>query len=142
MLICLDGGATIYNKYLEQIAIGVARDLASDKMKLPKRGPKNNVEKLTAMALNYDFVKDYVFKTAKGKVMKQTNGLYPAPLKILEVIRTGLDEGLGSAKGYKAEHEGFGELAATSESGALIGLFHGQNECKKNKFGKPAKPTK
>merc|ERR1712083_1174040 len=26
--------------------------------------------------------------------------------------------------------------------GALIGLFHGQTECKKNKFGKPAKPTK
>merc|ERR1719420_1553722 len=94
------------------------------------------------MALNYDFVKDYVFKTAKGKVMKQTNGLYPAPLKILEVIRTGLDKGLGSAAGYKAEHEGFGQLAATSESGALIGLFHGQTECKKNKFGKPAKPTK
>merc|ERR1719346_770691 len=74
--------------------------------------------------------------------MKQTNGLYPAPLKILEVIRTGLDKGLGSAAGYKAEHVGFGHLAATSESKALIGLFHGQTECKKNKFGKPAKPTK
>merc|ERR1719346_162024 len=74
--------------------------------------------------------------------MKQTNGLYPAPLKILEVVRKGLDKGLGSAAGYKAEHVGFGHLAATSESKALIGLFHGQTECKKNKFGKPAKPTK
>ena len=36
------------------------------------------------------------------KVMKQTNGLYPAPLKILEVLREGLDE--GAAKGYIAEH--------------------------------------
>ena len=34
--------------------------------------------------------------------MKQTNGLYPAPLKILEVLREGLDE--GAAKGYIAEH--------------------------------------
>ena len=76
---------------------------------------------------------------AKGKVMKQTNGLYPAPLKILEVLRTSLDK--GSDAGYKAEHEGFGELAATSESKALISLFHGQTECKKNKFGKPAKRT-
>jgi len=130
------------HKYLEQIAIGVARDLGSDKMKLPKRGPKNTTEKLTAAALKYDFVKNYVFDTAKGKVMKQTNGLYPAPLKILDVIRTGLDKGLGSADGYYAEHAGFGELAATPESRALIGLFHGQTECKKNKFGKPAKPTK
>ena len=130
------------HKYLEQIAIGVAKDLATDKMKMPKRGPKNNMQKLTAAALKYDFVKNIVFDKAKGQVMKQTNGLYPAPLKILEVVRNGLDKGLGSAEGYKAEHEGFGALAATFESNALIGLFHGQTECKKNKFGKPAKPTK
>ena len=91
-------------------------------------------------AFELDFVKNYVFDTAKGKVMKQTNGLYPAPLEILDVIRAGLDG--GPAEGYKAEHVGFGKLAATFESKALIGLFHGQTECKKNKFGKPAKPTK
>merc|ERR1712223_209561 len=111
-----------------------------DKMKMPKRGPKNTTEKLTAAAMGYDFVKDYVFKTAKGKVMKQTNGLYPAPLKILEVVREGLDN--GSAKGYAAESKGFGELTVTNESKALIGLFHGQTECKKNKYGKPANPSK
>ena len=43
---------------------------------------------MTKTALGYDQVKDYVFNTAKGKVMKQTNGLYPAPLKILEVLRS------------------------------------------------------
>lgn len=128
------------HNYLEQVAIGVAKDLASGSMKLPNRGPKTTVDKLTKMALGYDFVKNYVFDTAKGKVMKQTNGLYPAPLKILDVIRTGLDK--GQAEGYVAEHVGFGELAATTESKALIGLFHGQTECKKNKFGKPAKPSK
>merc|ERR1719411_823128 len=131
---------TTTHKYLEQVAVGVARDLASGKMKMPNRKPKGNVAKATEFALKYDFVKNYVFDTAKGKVMKQTNGLYPAPLKILEVIRAGLDK--GPAEGYKAEHVGFGHLAATSESKALIGLFHGQTECKKNKFGKPAKPTK
>lgn len=131
---------TTTHKYLEQVAVGVAKDLASGKMKMPNRKPKGNVAKATEFALKYDFVKNYVFDTAKGKVMKQTNGLYPAPLKILEVIRAGLDK--GPAEGYKAEHVGFGHLAATSESKALIGLFHGQTECKKNKFGKPAKPTK
>merc|ERR1712117_462694 len=35
----------------------------------------------------------------------------------------------------------FGELVATSESRGLISLFHGQTECKKNKFGAPAKPS-
>merc|ERR1712200_389797 len=69
--------------------------------------------------------------------MKQTNGLYPAPLKILEVLREGLDE--GAAKGYIAEHTKFGELCVTPEAKGLISLFHGQTECKKNKFGAPAK---
>lgn len=41
----------------------------------------------TKAALGVNAVKDYLFKTAKGKVIKQTNGLYPAPLKILEVLR-------------------------------------------------------
>ena len=94
---------------------------------------------MTKWALGFDKVKDYVFNMAKSKVMKQTNGLYPAPLKILEVIRAGVDKGPDG--GYQAEREGFGELCVTPESKALITLFHGQTECKKNKFGKPARRT-
>jgi len=125
-------------KYLEKVSVGIAADLASGKTKKPKRGPRNFQEKATAWALGFNPVKDYVFNQAKGKVMKQTNGLYPAPLKILDVVRKTLDQ---PGEGYKAESEGFGELAVTSESKALISLFHGQTECKKNKFGKPAKRT-
>lgn len=61
-------------------------------------------------------------------------------MKILEVIRTTLDK--GSEAGYAAENQGFGQLAVTAESRGLIGLFHGQTECKKNRFGKPKVPTK
>merc|ERR1719158_618259 len=107
---------------------------------LPNRAPKNFTEKATKAAFGVGQVKDYVFNQAKGKVMKQTNGLYPAPLKILEVIRAGLDGGPDA--GYKAEREKFGELVATTESKGLISLFHGQTECKKNKFGKPDNPSK
>ena len=35
--------------------------------------------------------------------------------------------------------QGFGELAMTSESAALMGLFHGQTQCKKNNYGTPKK---
>jgi len=128
-------------KYMDKIAVGIASDLANGKMKKPARGPKNFQEKATQWALGFDPVKDYIFNQAKGKVMKQTNGLYPAPLKILDVLRTGCDKGFASTEGYKAEAEGFGHLATTTESKALIGLFHGQTECKKNKYGKPAKRT-
>jgi len=125
------------HKYLEEIAIETAKQLGDGKLALPERGPKSMTDKVTKMALGYDQVKDYVFKTAKGKVMKQTNGLYPAPLRILEVVREGLDK--GAAKGYEAEHTKFGELCVTPEAKGLISLFHGQTDCKKNKVGKPAK---
>ena len=47
----------------------------------PKR-EKKLADKVMNFALKYDFAKDFVFKKARGQVMKQTNGLYPAPLKV------------------------------------------------------------
>merc|ERR1719244_1750211 len=128
------------HQYLEQIAIKTAKQLGEGTMKLPNRDPKSLSKKAENFALGVGPVKDYVFNMAKGKVMKQTNGLYPAPIRILEAVRAGLDEGTDG--GYKAEREKFGELVATSESKGLISLFHGQTECKKNKFGKPDNPSK
>jgi enoyl-CoA hydratase / long-chain 3-hydroxyacyl-CoA dehydrogenase len=64
---------------------------------------------------------------------------FPLP-QILEVIRTGIDKGFEA--GLAAERKGFGELSQTPQSKGLIGLFRGQTECKKNRFGKPGRPTK
>lgn len=131
--------AATTHKHLESVAIKVARQLGEGTMKLPNRGPKNMAKKAEIMAFKVGPVKDYVFNMAKKKVLKQTNGLYPAPIKILEAIRAGLDG--GPVAGFKAEREKFGELVVTPECRGLISLFHGQTECKKNKFGPPAKPS-
>jgi enoyl-CoA hydratase/long-chain 3-hydroxyacyl-CoA dehydrogenase len=72
--------------------------------------------------------------------MGMTKGLYPAPLKIIEVVKNGLENGL--EKGFEGEARGFSELAMTSESGALISLFQGQTQCKKNRFGAPKHEVK
>uniref|UniRef100_G1PXV8 Hydroxyacyl-CoA dehydrogenase trifunctional multienzyme complex subunit alpha n=1 Tax=Myotis lucifugus TaxID=59463 RepID=G1PXV8_MYOLU len=56
------------------------------------------------------------------------------------VVKTGLEE--GKEAGYLSESQKFGELAMTRESKALIGLYHGQVLCKKNKFGTPQKEVK
>jgi enoyl-CoA hydratase/long-chain 3-hydroxyacyl-CoA dehydrogenase len=97
-------------------------------------------QELTAAAFDYSFVRDYVFKKARAQVMGMTKGLYPAPLKIIEVIKNGLEHGL--EKGYEGEARGFSELAMTSESNALISLFQGQTQCKKNRFGAPKQEVK
>jgi enoyl-CoA hydratase/long-chain 3-hydroxyacyl-CoA dehydrogenase len=95
---------------------------------------------LTDKAFEFDFVRNYVFSQARAKVMSQTQGLYPAPLRILDVIRTGIEK--GAQAGYEAEAMGFAELGMTNESKALISLFHGHTNCKKSRFGKPKQEVK
>ncbi|ODN04728.1 Trifunctional enzyme subunit alpha, mitochondrial [Orchesella cincta] len=125
-------------QYLEEVAIKTAQGLAKGTLKASRK--KSGMDKVMDFALKFQYVKDKVFEKAKAQVMKQTKGVYPAPLKILEVVRTGLDK--GPAAGYEAEANGFGHLAMTPESKGLISLFHGQTECKKNAFGKPQRPAK
>ncbi|XP_049869696.1 trifunctional enzyme subunit alpha, mitochondrial [Pectinophora gossypiella] len=120
-------------KYLENVAVQIAKQIAGGKMKVD-RSKKGFVQKLTANVMQWDFVKNIIFKKAREQVMKASRGLYPAPLKILDVVRVGVDK--GPQAGYEAEAEGFGELAMTPQSKGLIGLFRGQTECKKNRFGK------
>ncbi|KAK9510232.1 hypothetical protein O3M35_005061 [Rhynocoris fuscipes] len=125
--------------YLEEVAVMAAKKLVKGEIKVDRQ-KKGLFDKLFNYALQYDWVKDQIFNKAKGQVMKMTGGLYPAPLKILEVIRVGLDKGV--KEGYEAEAKGFGELAMTPQSKGLVGLFRGQTECKKNRFGKPEREVK
>ncbi|CAH0725904.1 unnamed protein product, partial [Brenthis ino] len=120
-------------QYLEKVAIQIAKEIASGKM-VVDRSKKGLVSKVTEAAMQWEWIKNMIFNKAKEQVMKASRGLYPAPLKILEVVRTGVDK--GPVAGYEAEAQGFGELAMTPQSKGLIGLFRGQTECKKNRFGK------
>ncbi|XP_071953531.1 trifunctional enzyme subunit alpha, mitochondrial-like [Antedon mediterranea] len=124
--------------YLEEVAVQAAKDLASGKLKTEK--PKSMMKNIMDGVMGLGFVQNQVFKKVHQTVMKMSGGLYPAPLKIIDVVKTGVQQ--GSDAGYLAESKGFGDLAMTTHSKALIGLFHGQTICKKNKFGKPAKETK
>uniref|UniRef100_A0A673KR10 Trifunctional enzyme subunit alpha, mitochondrial n=1 Tax=Sinocyclocheilus rhinocerous TaxID=307959 RepID=A0A673KR10_9TELE len=110
-------------EYLEEVAVEAARGLAKNKC-----------------LQYYPFVRQQIYNTVQKKVMKQTKGLYPAPLKIIECVKAGLEQ--GPTAGYLAESQNFGKLAMTPESKALIGLYHGQVTCKKNRFGTPEKEVK
>ncbi|MFL5612838.1 MAG: fatty acid oxidation complex subunit alpha FadJ [Gemmatimonadaceae bacterium] len=76
------------------------------------------------------FGRSLVLKKARQSVMKQTHGLYPAPLAALDVIRCGYDEGLDA--GFKEESRRFGELAMTDVSHQLVFLFFATNSLKKD----------
>jgi len=81
--------------------------------------------------LNTSAGRNYVLKKARETVMRKTRGNYPAPLKILDCVETGLEHGLEA--GLEAEALGFGELHATQASKSLINLFLAMTENKKLK---------
>ncbi|GAB6029154.1 hypothetical protein CHUAL_004931 [Chamberlinius hualienensis] len=125
-------------EYLEEVAVNIAKSLATGSLKVNRTRPL--MGRLTEYATSYQWVRNKIFEKARAQVMKQSLGLYPAPLKILDVVKTGLEK--GKTAGFLAERTNFGELVMTKESKALFGLFYGQTECKKNRFGKPQKPVK
>uniref|UniRef100_A0ABI7XM34 enoyl-CoA hydratase n=1 Tax=Felis catus TaxID=9685 RepID=A0ABI7XM34_FELCA len=125
-------------EYLEEVAVTFAKELSDKKISLKR--DKGLVEKLTSYAMSIPFVRQQIYKKVEEKVRKQTKGLYPAPLKIIDAVKTGIEQ--GNDAGYVSESQKFGELAMTKESKALMGLYHGQVLCKKNKFGTPQKDVK
>ncbi len=61
---------------------------------------------------SFPFVRCGVFQ-----VMKASGGLYPAPLKILEIIKKNVGgKKLCTGAGYDLEADGFADLALTPES--------------------------
>jgi enoyl-CoA hydratase/long-chain 3-hydroxyacyl-CoA dehydrogenase len=68
-------------EYLEEVAVQAARQIATGELKV-NRDKKGLVDKVLNIALKYEFVRNQIFGKAKDAVMKQTGGLYPAPLKV------------------------------------------------------------
>lgn len=98
--------------YLEEVAVECARGIVNKKIPLRKEkgtmqstclcfclrflrlvnqrySPHPTLGALSAEIQDYimgfEFVRNQIYKTVKGKVMKQSKGLYPAPLKIIDV---------------------------------------------------------
>ena len=71
-----------------------------------------------------------VFSQARKMVTRQTYGCYPAPYAIIEAVEHGQKH--GKAAGLKKEIELFSRLVTTSASKALMSLFFGMTDLKKN----------
>lgn len=94
-----------------------------------KRKPKK--QSLVDKALSTSMGRNYVLKKARETVMKKTRGNYPAPLKILDCVEIGLEDGMQA--GLEAEAMAFGELHGSPECQNLIRLFLAIQDNKKLK---------
>ncbi len=71
-----------------------------------------------------------VFSQARKMVTRQTYGCYPAPYAIIDAVEHGQKH--GKAAGLKKEIELFVKLVTTFQSKALMSLFFGMTDLKKN----------
>lgn len=86
---------------------------------------------LLAKLLEGNFIgRKIIFSQARKRAQSNTKGNYPAPFRIIDCVEEGYKNGLKA--GLEMESVGFGELAATPESKALVNLFFAMQGAKKN----------
>jgi 3-hydroxyacyl-CoA dehydrogenase/enoyl-CoA hydratase/3-hydroxybutyryl-CoA epimerase len=92
-----------------------------------KRKPKKKL--LQRFLENTPFGRMILFNQAKKNVLKKSKGFYPAPLKIIELIKHTF--GRDIQQGCHLESEAFAELAVTEVAKNLIKVFYLNEEFKK-----------
>ena len=75
------------------------------------------------------FGRKIMFKQALKSVLAKTKGNYPAPVKIIDCVRVGVEQTL--AKGYQTEADHFGQLVMSPESAELRQIFFATTDMKK-----------
>jgi 3-hydroxyacyl-CoA dehydrogenase/enoyl-CoA hydratase/3-hydroxybutyryl-CoA epimerase len=70
-----------------------------------------------------------VFDQARKKTLEETRGHYPAPLRAIEVVRVGIED--GRRAGFDAEARALAELAISRTSKSLVHVFRLTEEAKR-----------
>jgi len=120
---------------LLQAAKKAALELADHPLKRKKKLPL-----LAELLESNPLTRNVVYKKASELVQRQTWGNYPAPFKIIECVKAGMEKGL--AAGVEAETKKFGELVVSRESRELIQIFLSMTAMKKNPLKDRVRPVK
>lgn len=115
----------------ESVLIDVAEKLAlSGKVKTAGKINTSYKPNLMAKLLEGNgFGRKVLFGQALKTVLAKTKGNYPAPLKIIDCIRAGVEQ--SAARGYQVEADLFGELVMTDVSASLRSIFFATTDMKK-----------
>jgi 3-hydroxyacyl-CoA dehydrogenase/enoyl-CoA hydratase/3-hydroxybutyryl-CoA epimerase len=116
-----------HSEGLVDAAVSAARQLAAGT--LSRRTGRQGAQQ---WLLERTFLSQLIYRTAARSALSTTRGNYPAPARIISVVRTGWEDGVTA--GLAAEAQAFTELAQTSQARALIHVFFGQREARKNPF--------
>ena len=115
---------------LLDVAVAWALELAGK----PRREVQKNLEgaeKVQELALTGTALgRKVLFDQARKALLSKSRGNYPAPERILDVVKKGLSEGM--ARGLEAEAQAFGELVVSPQAAQLMSIFFAQNALKKD----------
>jgi 3-hydroxyacyl-CoA dehydrogenase/enoyl-CoA hydratase/3-hydroxybutyryl-CoA epimerase len=122
----------------EAILLETAIEWASKLAGKPHRAPADvkaeNLEgaaKVQELALTGTAIgRKVLFDQARKALLSKSRGNYPAPERILDVVKKGLSEGM--ARGLEAEANAFGELVVSPQAAQLMSIFFAQNALKKD----------
>jgi 3-hydroxyacyl-CoA dehydrogenase / enoyl-CoA hydratase / 3-hydroxybutyryl-CoA epimerase len=95
-----------------------------------KRQTHPRRSRLDQAAERWPVVRSIIYRQAEKRVKQKTGRHYPAPLKALDAIRAGQEQGFGA--GLAAEAVAFGELATGPVARNLIHLFFATEGLKKD----------
>ncbi len=128
--------ALIHPPGLHRAAKEAARQLADGTLEID-RDPGSLTDRLLE---SNTLSRRIIYQQAGERTEKRTHGNYPAPPKIIECVKTGMEKGLEAGLEIEAQH--FGDLAFTPESKALVSLFFAKQKAEKNLHADQARPVK
>ncbi len=102
-----------------------------------KPRPSSLKNTMTELATGNFVAKKIIFQQAREAVLKKTNGFYQAPLKILDVMDSGMMKGRTSY--LASEAQAFGELATSEQSKNLQHVYFMSEASKKYQGPKSTK---
>jgi 3-hydroxyacyl-CoA dehydrogenase/enoyl-CoA hydratase/3-hydroxybutyryl-CoA epimerase len=112
-------------RFLDQV-----RDFARERIDKKKRDESGGGFDFKEMLLEKNPLgRKLVFDQARKKTLEESRGHYPAPLRAIEVVRVGIEDGLRA--GFDAEARALAELATSRISKNLVHVFRLTEESKR-----------
>ena len=128
--------ALIHPPGLHHAAKTAARQLADGSL-TPQRAEQSLSDRLLE---SNTLSRRIIYQQAGERTAKRTHGNYPAPPKIIECVKVGMEDGLEAGLDLEARY--FGELVFTPESKALVSLFFAKQKADKNPLAAQARPVR
>lgn len=119
---------------LKEIGVQKAVELGA------KRFRRKRKRSLADAFLESPLGRGIVFKQARQMVMRQTRGLYPAPLEIIDSVEFGWRKGV--LKGIQKDIDRFVTLVLSPQAKSLMTLFFGITDLKKNPYRNKSREVK